>query len=337
MISEVRRPPDDDVLPITACLAWQEDYCRSLGSPVAAEILRAVRLDVSAGGALASALPRSARFGDLLGLRVLAAMHRLALDDQAPGVAAFMPTVGGVGPGRDARAIAKLDSAVREALQSSPAVVNDYLARVPQTNEVGRSRLLRHALSTLEGPVRLLEIGASAGLNLRVDHLAGDPVLEAGPLPPIVERLGCDLSPIDPSTPHGAARLSSYVWADDLERFRALHAAIEVARRVPVTVRRQDAAEFVEAMTLEPGATTVLWHSAVWVYLPTGHRDRISAALEALGATATPHQPLHHVCWERQHGGHSRHSLTVRTWNGRSAPARARTLLTGTSHGTDVA
>jgi hypothetical protein len=47
------------------------------------------------------------------------------------------------------------------------------------------------------------------------------------------ERHGCDTSPIDPSTEEGALTQPSYVWSDQIELFRRLRAAIDVARRVP--------------------------------------------------------------------------------------------------------
>jgi hypothetical protein len=100
-------------------------------------------------------------------------------------------------------------------------------------------------------PFRLLEIGCSAGLNLRWDRYcyetacgewgpAGAPVVfensfsgNALPLDvavDVLERRGCDLNPIDPTTKEGRLRLLSFVWPDQTARFRQLSNAIEVAR-----------------------------------------------------------------------------------------------------------
>ena len=90
--------------------------------------------------------------------------------------------------------------------------------------------------------VRLVEIGASAGLNLRWDHYRyddgghgwgppGSPVRLDGPWPDgpppfeveatVAERAGCDLSPLDATTGDGRLTLASYIWADQVDRLRA--------------------------------------------------------------------------------------------------------------------
>ena len=106
---------------------------------------------------------------------------------------------------------------------ATPAKIAAFLDSPPQTNEVGRSAALFGGLLQVLGtaehpdlPVRLVEIGASAGLNLLADRFvyraadgstwsAGDPtpvVLDPawesrppGILPAVrvAERLGCDL------------------------------------------------------------------------------------------------------------------------------------------------
>ena len=163
----VRRPVDDAVLRLQDSLAWQERYCARLDAPVSAGILAAIREDLEGERRLAGALPEQGRFGDLPGLRILAAVHRVAIDGGAPRIAAIAPTMRPArepasGPVRDDHGFG---DAVIAALESHPETVRDYLGRFPQTNEVGRSAPLRMALSRIRGPVALLEIGASAGLE----------------------------------------------------------------------------------------------------------------------------------------------------------------------------
>jgi hypothetical protein len=333
------RPADEMHVTGRESLRWQRDYVLEAGSPVAALILDAVIADLDADGLLRTVIPERARFGDLIGLRVMAAVHRLALERRAPGVAMHLPTLGGtpptdVGEG-DFRA------AVVRSLVDAPDVLERSLRQTPQTNEVGRSKLLRCVLSRL-GPnarVRLREIGCSAGLNLRADRLPGDPPLEQGPMPSIVDRIGCDLDPVDPATVEGRLHLSSYVWVDDVERFERLRHALEVAALVPATVVRQDAAAFLEEVDLQQGTTTVLWHSAMWLYLPADSRRRVMAASDRLGRCATADRSFVHASWEWADRPFSRDApfeLVVRQWNGADADGSPIVLARGTGHGSAV-
>ena len=205
----------------------------------------------------------------------MAAVHLLAIERRAPSVAIFAPTLGGVAPSRSTspdKAIPEFHDAVIEAIACNAEMMETAITEVPQTNEVGRSRLLRIALSMIGGDVRLFEFGASAGLNLRADHLPGDPWLESGSMPKVIERQGCDLNPIDPTTTSGRARLTSYVWMDDIDHFERLRGALQVAAEIPASVVRQDAADFGSALELREGSTTVLWHSSMWGCLPESTR-----------------------------------------------------------------
>ncbi len=266
----------------------------------------------------------------------MAAVHRLALDREAPRVARWLPTLGGTPP-RTSADEEEFRRDVVAALLRSPDALIDSLSRTPQTNETGRAALLRCVLTRQDPdrPVRLREIGASAGLNLRADHLPGQPSLEGGPMPPILDRIGCDLSPVDVSTPEGRALLGSYVWVDDVDRFRRLADAMAVAARVPASVIRMDAADFVEGLELMDGTTTVVWHSAMWVYLPLPTQERIRQGMARAGRTAGPGRVLVHASWEwaKQQVGVGEFALVTRTWDGTSADAPPVLLATGMSHG----
>lgn len=215
------------------------------------------------------------------------------------------------------------------ALNAEEPILRASLAQTPQPNETGRAALLPAALSRLdpELPVRLCEIGTSAGLNLRADHRLG---LEAGPLGPIRDRVGCDIHPIDPGTAAGRLALSSYVWVDDVARFERLRRALRVAELVPATVVTADAADFAAERGLEDGTTTVLWHSAFWLYLHERTRERIIAAISALGASATPTRRFAHAKWEwarQPESSHPEFVLVLQSWSGSA----------GDSHGNSVA
>ena len=317
-------------MPLALALAWQEEHVRARGASVAALILRAVA-EGTDDGALADLLPADVRFGDHPGLRIMATVHRLALERKALAVAVHLPTMGGTAP-RGRPAEEAFAEAVIQSMADHPAALAAGLHRTPQTNEPGRAALLRLALSRLpDRPVRLFEIGTSAGLNLRADHLPGQLGLEAGPLPPIVSRVGCDLDPLDPTTAEGRLTLSSYVWVDDVERFARLAQALQVAARVPAVLVRSDAADFLATVPLQDGTTTVVWHSAFWVYQTREGRARIDAELERLGREASTSRDLVRVTWERDEDAGEEFSLAVTRWT--DGTAIREVIATGTSHG----
>lgn len=160
------------------------------------------------------------------------------------------------------------------------------------------------------------------------------PAGDAATMPDVVDRRGCDLHPIDPTTPEGRARVSSSVWCDQVDRFERLGAALRTAQRVPAAVDRASAAAWTAAQLAgrPQGAVTVVFHSVVQEYLPADERSDLFAAVETAGADATAAAPIAHVRLEpvtslRHHG------ISVRIWP--HAP-RERVLATCGAHGTDV-
>ncbi|MGB5936030.1 MAG: DUF2332 domain-containing protein, partial [Ornithinimicrobium sp.] len=229
-------------------------------------------------------------------------------------------------------------------LAEQPDAVRDWLDRPPQTNEVGRSAAFLGGLLHLDRglPLRLVEIGASGGLNLLCDRygyipecgLPIDPAdneapvltgawtgrfLEPWPEMRVVERRGCDSRPVDVVTTEGRLALTAYVWPDQPARHERLRAALAVAGRTPVEVERTRAADFVDALALQPGATTVLMHSVVWQYLSAPEQARVRARLEALGAQADTDRPLAHLRaepWRRTPEAGRDFWVRLRTWPG---------------------
>lgn len=302
--------------------------CERLGAPTYADLARCVA-EWSDDEPLASLLApyADARVGDMVPLRLLSAVHRLALAREAPELAIYLPTTGGTAP-RDHADRERLRRVFLAVLDSHRDTIAAALTRVPQTNEVGRTvglaALLRRVERGFGLPVRLQEIGCSAGLSLRVDALVADGVVAAdhvewGPLPPIVERVGCDLAPVDAATTEGRLTLTSFVWPDHVDRFERLRRALDVARDIDVALVTADALDFVRGLELQQGSTLVVWHSAMWLYLPMETREGIRAALDELGRKATREAPLVHVALEpiseARHAQH-RFTLTMTTWPG---------------------
>ena len=308
-----------DSVDIPAALRLQARACADHGSPMYGDLLPRAADDAEAGGPVAEVLASydgEDPVADALALRLMGSVHRLVLERRAGELAPFYPSVGGTWEADGGWA------AFRALVAERPAEVAEWLDRPPQTNEVGRAAALYGGLlhSPRDLPVRLVEIGASAGLNLRGDRFAyvgadggtaGDdasPVVLADawrgrPVVPwpelrVLQRVGCDLHPVDVTTPEGRLLLTSYVWADQRARLERLRAAFAVAAQVPVDVRRQGAASFLGGLELQEGATTVVWHSVVMQYLPPDERRDVNDRIEQLGAAATPTRRLAHVTME---------------------------------------
>jgi hypothetical protein len=331
--------------------------CRQLGSPLYAELLEHAADDLLAGGPTAEVLAGHLTdpWRSALALRMLGGVHALVLTRRAPGLAAFYQSAGGTadpGPGS-----AEAWAALRRVLAEQRDEVRSWLGRPPQTNEAGRAAALlgglRHVVAQARLAVRLVEIGASAGLNLRADHfhVPGDagrfgnpssPVVLAsgwrGPPPPaaqieVIERTGGDRTPIDPVTPAGRLTLAAYLWPDQPDRLARLRGALAVAAAVPADLRRETAADTVHRTTLAEGSWTVLWHSIVWPYLDEAQRRAVADGIAALGEAATPTARFAHLFLEPERptaNGECLVSLT--TWPG----GERRILGTAPPHGLPV-
>jgi hypothetical protein len=328
----------------------QAAACARLGSPFTARLLElaAERLDET--GHVGRAILRwpGDPTADALALRLAAALHALVLSDASPELAAVYP--GGAHSGNPAA----LGPALTRAFEAHGASIADFLARAPQTNEVGRSGVLLGGFLTVAAktglPLRLLEIGASAGLNLIWDAYAYDLADAAwgppaaplrlrpdwqGALPPLIPatirgRRGCDRAPLDPRDAGDRLRLRAYVWADQMDRRHRLEVALDLVAESGLRVERADAAEWAEARLRKPapGEAIVFYHSIVWQYLPADGRRRIVAAIERAASRATSVCPL---AWLRMEparaGGHAELRLTL--WPG----GRDRLLAHADYHG----
>ena len=303
------------------------------------ELCDRVADDVAAGGVFATILSgqEDAPSRQAVPLRLLGGLHRMVLDGRAAHLRRWYPSTGGVWDS---------EAAWPEIVHTAVArgeVLRAALDQAPQTNEVGRSAALIGGLllfgREFTFPVRLFEIGSSAGLNLRADHYhyrfpggrwgpAGSPVTidDAwhGHLPPqgavqIVERRGYDIAPIDVTGSDGEMTVLSYVWPDQDARLDRLRGAIAVARKVPARLARQTAAEAVAGLTLAEGTLTVLWHSITWQYLGDGERAAIRDAVDALAAAATDRSPFAHLTLEPARDGPGtplRFLVRARSWPG---------------------
>jgi hypothetical protein len=329
---------------VAAHLRGEAGSCEWGGSPLYGRLLRAAAADVEARGdcwQVLSQRPLGAAAYEGLAMRLMAGVHRIVLEGGAPELAAYYPSAGGTRDDDPWPAFAATVHAHRERLV-------DLLDRPVQTNEVGRSAALVGGFLVVARdtglPLQLLEVGASAGLNLRWpeyryragDAAWGDPAspvqLEgayAAGVPPfdvevrIAGRRGCDAAPLDPSSEEDRLSLMAFLWADQRRRFEIQRGALEIAQRVPVTVDRADAGDWVAARLAwrAPGTATVVFHSIVMPYLPDDARARFRRVLERAGAQATPDAPL---AWLRLEWGDGDADLHLTTWPGGETRLLAR-------------
>ncbi len=272
--------------------------------------------DLDAGGITAQICrghERSTR-ADAIQLRLLAGIFRIVLRGDAPGLERYYPSLGGVADPEDSW------RDLEPVLWAYPGELHDALSDPPQTNEVGRSACLAIALfdavraSGLRR-VRLLEVGASAGLNLNVDRYRmfgpdwswGPPdsplaidTRAVGVRPEeltVVFRRGCDLRPVDVSSAEGARYLTSFVWPFTVDRHRRLAAALRITRTHPVRVDEAAASAWLAAqLSAEPRGEvlTVVWQSVTRQYWPAAETQGVEDIVDA----ARSRMPLAYVTME---------------------------------------
>jgi hypothetical protein len=183
------------------------------------------------------------------------------------------------------------------------------LARATQTNEPARCAVLLPALAQLPQPLALIEVGASAGLNLLFDHysydygghhLAGSdpdaPTLRVRPngrvplparIPVIGWRAGLDLSPLDVTNDDDVRWLSCLVWPGEGDRAQRLRAAVATARRNPPAVHRGNLLADLPALAARApaGITVVVYHTSVLYQVDPPDRERFAATVRGLGVS----------------------------------------------------
>jgi hypothetical protein len=200
-------------------------------------------------------------------------------------------------------------AALRDALLGDGGTIRStILERRTQTNEVGRLATLAPVFALVDGPVALIEVGASAGLCLYPDRYSydwpqvgalagptGSPTLTCqaeGPmpvptrLPEIGWRGGIDLNPLDVHDADAMAWLTNLVFPEQEWRRERLRTAIEVARAEPPAIRAGDLLDELPGLLDEVRGhgTPLVFHTAVIAYLEPDDRRRFHAMMTGLVA-----------------------------------------------------
>lgn len=212
-------------------------------------------------------------------------------------------------------------------LRNADALVAECGRRGLQTNEPLRCAALLPALSALDGPLALIEVGASAGLCLFPDRYSyryathGGEVIALDPddgpstvvlhsalrgderpplrMPKVAWRAGIDLHPLDARNPHDRNWLTTLVWPGEQGRAERLHAALDIAADDPPIIHHGDAAELLGAVaaTSPSGVTLVVTTPGVLVHAAQPGRDRIIDTARDVGRWITLDAPSLHSAW----------------------------------------
>lgn len=291
----------------------------SLGSALYARLAAAASED-----AATLALAARARPGQPPANLLFAAVHAQLLRGETHALGAYYATCGG-GRAPDAGAW----TAFRAFLDAhADEIAGRVETGVTNTNETLRSAALAPAFAEIAArtglPLALIELGPSAGLNLRFDRYRfvyrdaqGEPLLDRwgpspvvvetvsdGPPPPmpdtpaaVVSRVGLERDPVDLSDPEARLRLRALVWPDRPDRLARLDAAIALAAAPPFPdIRKGDAAALLPAALGEAPeeAALVVFHSA-FLYQLT---DDMRAAIEAAIVEAARRRPVWRVAFD---------------------------------------
>lgn len=345
---------------MTAPLARQAQVVRALGSVFVAAILEA-------GERQLHRAPRTARLidgwpgdpaADALAMRFNGALHALARRGDCAALTDLYAARTG-----------DFDRVIGAAMAAFDAFIADWMREPPQTNEVARSAAIMAALMTLRAevdlPVELLELGASAGLNLNLGRYAFDlggvrvgdatsPVRIApewrGP-PPLARPVavaaarGVDLRPLAVGDPTARERLMAYVWADQPDRAARLHHALVIARAHPPVVEQADIADWLPRELSRPAGSQVcrvVVHAMSLQYCGASTRATVDAALAnartpiaRIGFEWTEARDAVHLTLTTYPGGRARHLATCHAyghwidWHGPTVDGPALPLSAG--------
>lgn len=311
--------------PLRAAFLEQAEACEALDSPFMGQLCRVLSLNLERGTPLTDRVfdwtgdigPR----GDSLPLRLCGALHAQHLSGN--------PVLAPVYPPQRA-SDAALWEAVERTLREHADTINAFINSPPQTNEVRRAAALIAAAQVIANyfpnPMRVSELGASAGLNLNWDRFElqiGDTELGpddaaltltpdwSGPLPPqatpqVIERRGVDLSPVTDAT-----RLRAYLWPDQPHRMTLTDAALSLPA---APVDQGDAIDWLGArLPHVSGQTHMIYTTIAWQYFPAAKQAEGLAMIEVAGAAATADTPLAFVQMENDGVGPGA-LLTLRLW-----------------------
>jgi hypothetical protein len=184
--------------------------------------------------------------------------------------------------------------------------------RYTQTNECRRCvALLPMVMMAGFRAFHLIDVGASAGLNLGLDEYGysyndkerrpGRPMLEAesrGVDPTLADievfsRTGLDLNPLDPADPGARRWLDALIWPEHVERRARLRSALEMISNLDIEMISGNALKTLPGALdrLPAGEPAVVMSSFTLNQFAAAERDR----LESIVSVARTARPVHRV------------------------------------------
>jgi len=283
---------------------WAED-----SSPLYAHLCREAAEDPAVLD-LASAVPEGRQAPHLL----LAAVHYLLDRDPDHRVAQYYPSI--VADPREPDD--ECFPAFREfCLDRADDIRPPLRTRHTQTNAVRRSAVLYPAVAQVaraaDGPLALVELGPSAGLNLLFDRYrydydgrvvgdsdssvtiessvrGGDPPLPETP-PAIRSRVGIDCNPLDVTDDGDRDWLRALIWPEHEERRAVLDGALSIARDDPPRLIEGDMLDDLPAVlgSIPDDVPVCVFNTLVLYQVP----EQLSKALSAFFEDQMAERPLH--------------------------------------------
>jgi hypothetical protein len=289
------------------------EEARNLGSPLYESLSLAISEDP-----MLTALAARTQAGQPHPNLLLAAVHFLLLRGAQHPLRNFYATMGETGHG-------DVFSTFRDFVVTHRDQVAALVeTRVTNTNEVGRSSILRAGFAALaareSAPLRLIEIGPSAGLNMIWDRygmryrrdgvvaaeiapdaplvldceLRGEFMPPLSPSPVIAGCIGLERGPVNLSDLDDRDWLRALVWPDQPHRLDRLDRAIAMYVRSPPEILPGD------ALALLPGALArmpprdaiCVYHTIAVYQFSRAMKDELAAILVKAG------RPLWHLSFE---------------------------------------
>ena len=164
-------------------------------------------------------------------------------------------------------------------------------------------------------PLALIEIGASAGLNLTFDRyrydygngVVGGPAgsklllsteLRSGalptidPLPEVAWRRGIDLHPVDLTDSNSVRLARALLWPEQFDRIDRFEQAVEIVRSEPPELIEGNALDLLPeiARSAPDDTALVVLHSFVLYQFSAEARERLTAAFAEIARTRDVHR-----------------------------------------------